>query len=69
VFLEITAAPARNLPIPGRRLSFAEVETAQALGDLAVLTERGRRILRVDLGEDAEAGLARLTRAAISALA
>jgi transaldolase/glucose-6-phosphate isomerase len=60
VFLEITAKPARDLPIPGRRISFGQVETAQALGDMAVLGERGRRVLRIDLGSDIEGGLARL---------
>jgi transaldolase/glucose-6-phosphate isomerase len=60
VFLEITAQPARDLPVPGRRLSFGQVEAAQALGDMAVLGERGRRVLRVHLGGDIEAGLDRL---------
>jgi transaldolase/glucose-6-phosphate isomerase len=63
VFLEITATPAHDLAIPGRRISFGQVETAQALGDMAVLGERGRRVLRVDLGEDVEGGLRRLADA------
>ncbi|HEY1447651.1 MAG TPA: hypothetical protein VGF33_03875, partial [Caulobacteraceae bacterium] len=63
VFLEITATPARDLAIPGRRISFGQVETAQALGDMAVLGERGRRILRIGLGEDVEGGLRRLAAA------
>jgi transaldolase/glucose-6-phosphate isomerase len=60
VFLEITAKPAHDLPVPGRKISFGQVEAAQALGDMAVLGERGRRVLRVDLGQDVEAGLERL---------
>jgi hypothetical protein len=36
---------------------------AQALGDLQVLRERGRRVLRVHLGSDVKAGLALLRRA------
>jgi hypothetical protein len=36
------------------------VEAAQAQGDLAVLAERGRRALRVHLGDDVAAGLAQL---------
>jgi hypothetical protein len=35
---------------------------AQALGDLQVLRERGRRVLRVHLGSDVKAGLALLRR-------
>ena len=63
VFLQITAKSARDLEIPGRRLSFGVVEAAQAQGDLAVLAERGRRVLRLDLGEDVEGGLDRLLEA------
>ena len=68
VFLEITAKPVRDLPIPGRKISFGQVETAQALGDMSVLEERGRRVLRIDLGEDIEGGLGRLGQAVKSAL-
>jgi hypothetical protein len=38
-------------------------QAAQALGDLQVLRERGRRVLRVHLGSDVKAGLALLRRA------
>ena len=68
VFLEITATPAHDLAIPGRKITFGEVEMAQALGDMAVLGERGRRILRVDLGADIDAGLKRLGEAVERAL-
>ena len=69
VFLQITAAPARDLPIPGERYSFGVVEAAQARGDLGVLAERGRRALRVHLGADVGAGLRRLVTAIERALA
>ena len=49
--------------MPGRRYSFGVVKSAQALGDLQVLRERGRRTLRVHLGPDVKAGLALLRRA------
>jgi transaldolase/glucose-6-phosphate isomerase len=40
------------------------VQAAQALGDLQVLVERGRRYLRVHIrGGDVESGLARLAKA------
>ncbi len=60
VFLQLTATPEQDLPVPGHRYSFGIIESAQALGDLQVLQERGRRVLRVHLGRDARAGLARL---------
>ena len=63
VFLQITAAPARDLPVPGERYGFGVVEAAQARGDLGVLAERGRRALRVHLGADVAAGLRRLEAA------
>ena len=60
VFLQITCDDPVDLPIPGRRVTFGVVKAAQALGDLRVLTQRGRRVLRVHLSGDAHAGLARL---------
>jgi transaldolase/glucose-6-phosphate isomerase len=69
VFLQITAAPAHDLPIPGQAITFGQVEAAQALGDMEVLVERGRRILRIDLGADIEGGLTCLAQALDRALA
>jgi transaldolase/glucose-6-phosphate isomerase len=43
------------------------VKAAQARGDLDVLVERGRRVLRVHV-EDVDAGLAELARALDAAL-
>jgi transaldolase / glucose-6-phosphate isomerase len=63
VFIEITHDAARDLAVPGRKFSFGLVEQAQAKGDLGVLEERGRRVLRVNLGADVEAGLSRLADA------
>ncbi len=59
VFLQLTAAPSKDLPIPGWRESFGTLIAAQALGDLASLRRRGRRVLRIHLGE-LDAGLGRL---------
>jgi transaldolase/glucose-6-phosphate isomerase len=69
VFLEITATPDSDIAIPGRKLTFGEVEAAQARGDLSVLAERGRRLMRIDLGDDIEGGLKRLAKAVDQALA
>jgi len=51
VFVQITADDPFDLPIPDRSLSFSVVKAAQAQGDLAVLYERGRRVLRVHLAD------------------
>ena len=67
VFLQITADPREDLPIPGWTESFGTLIAAQALGDLASLQRRGRRALRVHL-IDVEAGLAELARVVEQAL-
>ena len=68
VFMQVTCDDAHDLPVPGRHYSFGTVKQAQALGDLAVLTERGRRALRVHVGADVEAGLKTLDAAVAQAL-
>ena len=69
VFLQITADDAQDLAVPGEKYSFGAVKAAQARGDFDVLAERHRRALRVHLGADVRAGLARLTKAIHAALA
>jgi transaldolase / glucose-6-phosphate isomerase len=68
VFLQITADDARDIPVPGQRLSFGVVKAAEARGDFAVLVERDRRALRVHLGADVTAGLKVLGAALARAL-
>lgn len=63
VFLQITADDAKDLQVPGQKYTFGVVKAAQAQGDLEVLTERGRRALRIHLGADVSAGLAKLASA------
>jgi hypothetical protein len=69
VFLQITADHAEDLSIPDRKYTFGVVIDAQAAGDLAVLQQRGRRVLRAHLGKDVDAGLKRLASAVDKALA
>jgi glucose-6-phosphate isomerase len=59
VFLQLTADPSKDLPIPGWEESFGTLVAAQALGDLTSLQRRGRRALRVHMS-DLDAGLTRL---------
>jgi transaldolase / glucose-6-phosphate isomerase len=68
VFLQITADDAKDLAVPGQKASFGVIEAAQARGDFDVLTERGRRALRVHLKGDLEAGLKMLDAAIQDAL-
>jgi len=59
VFLQLTADPRKDLPIPGWEESFGTLIAAQALGDLASLQRRGRRVLRLHLA-DLDASLGRV---------
>ncbi len=64
VFVQFLGAGSPDLPIPGQDHTFGDLLHAQAIGDAAALTARGRRVVRIDLGDDPEAGLARAARAA-----
>lgn len=55
IFLILTADPVQDLSIPGQSFSFAQLERAQALGDLQALKAAGRRAIRFHLKKpDAE---------------
>jgi glucose-6-phosphate isomerase len=68
VFVQITCDDAIDLDVPGQACTFGVVKAAQAEGDLDVLAERGRRVLRVHIGADVEAGLRALGDAFTRAL-
>jgi transaldolase/glucose-6-phosphate isomerase len=68
VFLQITADDAEDLSVPGQKASFGVIKAAQARGDFDVLTERGRRALRVHLKGDLGPALAALDSAIAEAL-
>jgi transaldolase/glucose-6-phosphate isomerase len=68
VFLQITSDDASDLAVPGQKASFGVIKAAQARGDFGVLTERGRRALRVHLKGDLDAGLKMLDAAIAQAL-
>ena len=68
VFLQITTDDAEDLAVPDQKASFGVIKAAQARGDFDVLTERGRRALRVHLKGDLKAGLAMLDAAISKAL-
>ena len=60
VFLQLTADDSPDLAIPGQAYSFGVLKNAQAQGDAEVLAERGKRLVRIHLGSDVQADLARL---------
>jgi transaldolase / glucose-6-phosphate isomerase len=67
VFLQLTADPERDLPIPGWDETFGTLVSAQALGDLRSLQSRDRRALRLH-GSDVETLLGGLEEMVPSAL-
>ena len=62
-FLLVTAAVAEDLEVPGRPHTFGRMQSAQALGDLRALADRGRPVLHLHLA-DRSRGLATLLRSA-----
>lgn len=60
IFIQITAPDEVDLAIPGEPYSFSILKQAQALGDFEALSMRGRRAIRVDLRQNAMAGMTRL---------
>ncbi|WP_298376965.1 bifunctional transaldolase/phosoglucose isomerase [uncultured Bradyrhizobium sp.] len=68
VFLQVTTDDSQDLAVPGQKASFGVIKAAQARGDFDVLTERGRRALRVHLKGDLTSGLAALDAAISAAL-
>ena len=69
VFLQITCDDKIDFPVPGQKYTFGVVKAAQARGDFAVLAERGRRALRVHIGKNVKADLAKLAKAIQKVLA
>ena len=61
LFLQIVDdALANDVGVPETDYTFGQLLTAQAAGDAGALIQRGRRLLRVNLGADTHAGLKQL---------
>jgi hypothetical protein len=56
-FIQLVAGHPVDLPIPGRPEGFATLIDAQAIGDLRSLRAHGLPVVRIDLGDDPDAGL------------
>ena len=63
LFLQLVDEPAQSVPVPETEYSFEALIRAQALGDLLALKQRGRRVLRMNLGNAAPRELNRLVEA------
>jgi transaldolase/glucose-6-phosphate isomerase len=61
--LQIVDEPADSLAVPETNYTFDALIQAQAIGDLAALKQRRRRVLRVNLGRDTTGGFNHLVQA------
>ncbi len=62
--LQLVDDTAVDIPVPDTDYSFGSLIRAQAVGDYRALSQRGRRILRINLGRDRDGALSALERAA-----
>ena len=67
-FLQLISQHPDDREIPGKAYTFGQLIDAQAIGDALTIEEHKLPILRVNLGEDADAGLAALQKALAAAL-
>lgn len=60
LYLQLTTNRNQELPIPGQPYGFDVLAAAQAIGDYQALTNLGRRLVSLNLGDDPISGLRRL---------
>jgi hypothetical protein len=63
VFFQLGSKDGVDFPVPGEAYSFSVLKEAQALGDCRALKARGRRVVRIDLGDAILPALQRLEQA------
>ncbi len=62
LFIQLTAEPGEDLPVPSSRISFGALTMAAALGDRKALLDAGRPVMALHM-EDPEKGLDYILRA------
>lgn len=68
VFFQITDEDKTDFPVPGEPYTFSILKQAQALGDFRALSSHGRRVVRINVGKDIDAGLSHLHEVILNAL-
>ena len=61
LFLQVVQRDPVDVEVPGEPYGFSILKQAQSLGDLQSLQSRNYPVLRVDLGEEPDAGWRALT--------
>jgi transaldolase/glucose-6-phosphate isomerase len=62
VFIQLVNEPTNDLHVPETNYTFGAFIQAQAIGDYKALRQRGRRVLRINLGKDLAKGLETLSQ-------
>lgn len=57
LYIIITADDAKDIDIPGEAFSFGILHQAQSLGDFRSLTDKGRRVIYIQLGKNTDENL------------
>jgi glucose-6-phosphate isomerase len=65
LYIILTGDESSDLAIPDEKYGFATLHQAQALGDYRSLDDKGRRVIRIGLGSDIDAGLQALKAALV----
>jgi transaldolase/glucose-6-phosphate isomerase len=58
--IQVVDEPAQDIPVPDTDYTFAGLIEAQSIGDFRALQQRKRRVLRINLGQNACEGLQKL---------
>jgi hypothetical protein len=57
LFIQVTADPKQDLPLPGQTYTFGTLIKAQADGDMLALRKHGRRAIRLHINSDLSTGV------------
>ncbi len=60
VFIQLVDQPSAKVPVPESDHDFGQIIAAQAAGDYEAMVEAGRRVIRIDLGDEPGAALTAL---------
>ncbi len=60
IFIQVVDEPEKDLAVPETNYSFGSLIQAQSIGDYRALKQRGRRVLRINLGHNIAGGLEQL---------
>ncbi len=61
LYLQLVDEPGADLAVPETTYSFGSIIKAQAVGDFQALKQRGRRVIRINIGRDTQRGLSQLS--------